>query len=586
MTALATRTAQVGGTRSEVLRRDRDRFLAFAFSAADILVELDAEFRITYAAGATLGLTGETEDQIIGRPFVDLVAPSDRALVAELARGLKPGMRLDPVRIRFTRPEDDPIPLMLSGYQLSETGGAYYFTLRIGATVSPEGRTLTVRRDPQTGLMDKESFAEVAKTQVRAAHDQGEPLSFTVVRLGDLTEIRSQLERDDQECLFTTVGACLKAESSGGDLAARLDEANYGLVHAPEADIAQLKTRIFEYLRSLDPAGKGVSLDAATIADAATVIGDTDGSRTLIYTLNRICETALDGTSEEAAVRIEDLVRDATERVVAFRRIVAHDEVQLAFQPIVEVATRKIRHYEALARFSSVVTASPYETIAFAENVGLICDLDYTMCRRVLQWLEERRVDHPDRIYTIAVNMSGRSVTNGAFLNSLHELFRRHQTVRSNLVIELTESARIRDLVGCNRFVQSLRQAGHLVCLDDFGTGAAALAYLHALDIDIVKIAGQYVQGAVQNKKYRATLKAMAALCTDLGILSVAEMVEDASYLPVLAECAIPLAQGYLFGRPSFDIFDFDPVKAGQRMAGIGKPTPYIPDPKKARWYS
>ena len=117
-------------------------------------------------------------------------------------------------------------------------------------------------------------------------------------------------------------------------------------MHAPEADISQLKARIFDYLGPLDPAGKGVAIDAATLADAATMMDETDGTRTLIYTLNRICETALDGTSGEAAMRIEDLVRDANERVVAFRRMVARDEVQLAFQPIVEVATRKIRHYE------------------------------------------------------------------------------------------------------------------------------------------------------------------------------------------------------------------------------------------------
>lgn len=565
MTALATRTELTSGGRSETLRRDRDRFLAFAFSAADILLELDCDFRISYAAGATLALTGEAEDKIVGRPFVELVAASDRALVAELTRSLKPGMRLDPVRIRFNRPNQEPIALTASGYQLAEIGGGYYFTLRLGAALSADGRSFTVRRDAQTGLLDEESFAEIAKAQVRAAQEQGDPLSFTVVRLGDLTDIRTQLDRGDQDCLFTTVGAALKAESAGGDLATRLDETNYGLVHAPEADISQLKARIFDYLRSLDPAGKGVAIDAATLADAATMMDETDGTRTLIYTLNRICETALDGTSGEAAMRIEDLVRDANERVVAFRRMVSRDEVQLAFQPIVEVATRKIRHYEALARFSSAIGASPYETIAFAENVGLICDFDYTMCRRVLQWLEERRADRPDRRYTVAVNMSGRSVGNGPFLDSLHQLLRQHHAVRSQLMIELTESARIRDLAPCNSFIQSLRQAGHKVCLDDFGTGAAALAYLHELDVDIVKIAGQYVQGAIQHKKYRATLKAMAALCTELGIESVAEMVEDASYLPVLVECRIPLAQGYLFGRPSFDIAEFESAKPKPR---------------------
>ena len=72
---------------------------------------------------------------------------SDRALVAELTRSLRPGMRLDPVRIRFNRPNQEPVALTASGYQLAEIGGGYYFTLRLGTALSADGRSFTVRRD-------------------------------------------------------------------------------------------------------------------------------------------------------------------------------------------------------------------------------------------------------------------------------------------------------------------------------------------------------------------------------------------------------------------------------------------------------
>ena len=191
--------------------------------------------------------------------------------------------------------------------------------------------------------------------------------------------------------------------------------------------------------------------------------------------------------------------------------------MQLAFQPIVELATKQTRHFEVLARFSKTIGVSPYQTISFAENVGLICDFDLTMCRRALAWLEERRKSAPDKRYTIAVNLSGRSVGNAAFLESLFALFHEHDPVRKLLSIELTESARIRDLTAANNFIQSLRKDGHEVALDDFGTGASALSYLHSIEVDIVKIAGEYVRGAVANQKYRATLKAMGSLAPSLG---------------------------------------------------------------------
>jgi EAL domain-containing protein (putative c-di-GMP-specific phosphodiesterase class I) len=99
-----------------------------------------------------------------------------------------------------------------------------------------------------------------------------------------------------------------------------------------------------------------------------------------------------------------------------------------------------------------------------------------------------------------------------------------------------------------------LRGAGHLVCLDDFGAGAAALRYLHDLDVDIVKIDGQYIQGALRGGKNKAFLKAIAGLCSELGVETVAEMVENEKTVATVKECGIGFAQGYYFGRPSIEI--------------------------------
>jgi len=197
MSNLAQQQGSPNPARVDPVRRDRDRFLAFAFCAADILVELDKQCRISYIAGATLALTGKSDAQLLGRPFAGMVAPVDRTLFDELLGGLKPGRRLDPVRIRFSGPRGQAVPLLLFGYQLAEVGGAYYFALRLEPSVSgSEGRTVTLRRDAQTGLLDAESFAESASARVRGAKQKAEELSFTVLRIGDLAELRSQLGRD------------------------------------------------------------------------------------------------------------------------------------------------------------------------------------------------------------------------------------------------------------------------------------------------------------------------------------------------------------------------------------------------------
>jgi EAL domain-containing protein (putative c-di-GMP-specific phosphodiesterase class I) len=146
-----------------------------------------------------------------------------------------------------------------------------------------------------------------------------------------------------------------------------------------------------------------------------------------------------------------------------------------------------------------------------------------------------------------------------SFVAALHDLLKSYPAIRSRLIFEITESARVADLELADRFIQGLRGEGHKVCLDDFGAGAAAFQYLRALEVDIVKIDGQYLRGAVEGGKSRAFLKAMAGLCRDLEIEMIAEMVEDRRYLPLLEDCGIRYAQGYLFGRPEADIGHFLP---------------------------
>jgi EAL domain-containing protein (putative c-di-GMP-specific phosphodiesterase class I) len=129
---------------------------------------------------------------------------------------------------------------------------------------------------------------------------------------------------------------------------------------------------------------------------------------------------------------------------------------------------------------------------------------------------------------------------------------------REHILFEVTESAKLHDLEEANRIIQTLRQAGHIVCLDDFGAGAAAFQYLSALDVDVVKIDGAYVIDAIKNRRHRALLKAMASMCRELDIKTVAEMIEDEEAAELVRECGIDYGQGYLFGRPSKLISAFE----------------------------
>ena len=174
------------------------------------------------------------------------------------------------------------------------------------------------------------------------------------------------------------------------------------------------------------------------------------------------------------------------------------------------------------------------------------------MCERVIKKINQAN-DNGHELY-IAVNLSGRSLEDKSFLEAFAKLLSKHEKIRTQLMFEVTESAEIIDLDATNNFITGLREKGHHVCLDDFGAGAAAFQYLRALDIDFVKIDGMYVREALVKANGKSFLRAMANLCSDIGIDTIAEMVEDEEVAGFLIESGVRYGQGYLFGKPSLGI--------------------------------
>lgn len=241
--------------------------------------------------------------------------------------------------------------------------------------------------------------------------------------------------------------------------------------------------------------------------------------------------------------------------VNSFKAITAHADFEAVFQPIIDAHTGVIHHYEALARFPGICDAqSPYAQIAFAEEADLIADFDLAMTRKVLDWLGGGALDREARV---AVNISGHSLGSSACLTTLEALVRENAWARGRLLFEITESAHLGNLAAANAFVQRLRRQGFPVCLDDFGAGAATFEYLSSLEIDIVKLDGAAVRGARSAHKGHAFLKALVGLCRDLGVVTVAEMIEDEAALEFVRSCGVHFVQGYLFGRPAHDIRAF-----------------------------
>lgn len=539
----------------EQMKSERARFVALAFCWADIVLEIDADEKVVYAGGAIRPLLARSQQDVVGGEVKDLVAPADLGLFRSLMGVARRQGRIENQFVRLRREKGNTTPFAVSGYQMPEMDGHYFFALRMGTRAEKlTAAGAKLKKDEASGLYDADSFAELMGQQVRGGTLPPDS-KMTLISVAGLTDLTGKLGESKGEDLLNSVSAALRANSVDGDAASRIDNDKFGLVHGAELDIADLESQIARFAREMDPAGEGIAVESATVAVDATVTSGEDLANGLIYSINKF-KHARGGSFDlkSLSTSLSGLVSEAAASVAGFKRVVSGREFGVAFHPILDTRTGEIHHYEALVRFDSQEKGqSPYEHIVFAEETGLISEFDLAMAEKCIQWL----AGQPKK-YKIAVNISGNSVGNMGYITGLQNLLRGNTWLHERIMFEITESARMDDLSAANAFIQGLRTDGYEVCLDDFGAGAANFQYLSTLEVDVVKIDGPAVKNAEAARKGRAFLRALCNLCRELRVDTIAEMVDTEDTLKFVRDCGVNHVQGYLFGKPSTNIKVFE----------------------------
>lgn len=537
-----------GSSQAVDLFRDRDRYVAFAFAVAEAFLEVDSKRVIKYAGGAVHWLTGGDSADLLGVSVLDIIARPDRALVkAALATCVNQG-RFGPVDIRVTWKNARLLRVALYGTHLGDHNGNIYLALRAqGVDLSAEA-TDDMARARKAGLLDMADFANVAGEALKAGRNLDQPYNMTLFNVEGLDRLRTRLDADIANEFLDDISAHLQVASVNCASAGRLDDERYGLVHDADLDIDALEQTIADQAKDLDPAGQGLNMAATTLDLEAGEMSEVESAKALLYTINKFSETRGDFTIRELSDGYKSMLDQTRQKMVALKDTIANGTFDIFFQPIVDLVTRAVHHYEALSRLREAgPQSSPHRFIAFAEEVDLIADFDLAVCRKVLDKIQAAR-DNGD-VLDIAVNLSTRSLAKPTFVDALHALLD-HRSVGEELLFEVTESWKIKDLESTNRILHTLRTRGHHICLDDFGAGSASFEYLRALDVDYVKIDGVYVREALTKPNGKAFLRSMANLCRDLDIQTVGEMIETEEVAAFLLEVGVRYGQGYLFGKP------------------------------------
>jgi diguanylate cyclase (GGDEF)-like protein len=445
--------------------------------------------------------------------------------------------------VRLTRHHDLGTPVTWSGVvMMSAVFGRQFLALRQTMALS---RDLDEQRsrlayeathDSLTGLPNRAMLAE----RLAALGTAGDP-ALIMIDLDGFKAINDSLGHQAGDRLLVTVAERLAAAGQSGSdvLVSRLGGDEFAVLLDTGGQHRAIQLAGWMLAAAAEP----ITLQTRTVsvrASAGIATGAHDD-------LMRHADLALYGA--KAAGKGQWRVFDPAMQAEVDARLqreadLAHGALEVRFQPIVELATRRINAAEALIRMRhpehGILT--PDQFLGAARDQGRLPEFD----RWVLRQACAQAAVWPT--LAVSVNLSAEYLAAGTVVGDVTAALAANRLPGTALVVEVTETALVADLDAAAATLAQLQALGVRVALDDFGTGYSSLSYLRRLPVDILKIDRSFVQDLDTGDA--RLLTAVVAMAGSLGLTCVAEGVEHESQAVALREMHCERAQGYLFARP------------------------------------
>jgi len=503
------------------------RLLGFAFTNADFLFEVDGQGTILFAAGAANDLVKESGEALLGKPAGKLFKPSEGIKFATFTKALKAGDRAGPYKLTLATGAQANLAM----FRLPDNGANISCTL---ARPGSRGPSATV--DPKTGLAQRDEF-------LAAAEKAGNKDALTLVNVPGLPDFCATLSSDNADALMQRIGDNLQA--SGASATGRISETGFGAVAPATRGSLNLANKVAEAFT----AGGLSPLPVAEMRMALQGPGLSPEQRmlSLRYVVGRFAEKGKPpaGDGDIGSV-FASMLEETQIRLAAMSRTVGEGAFEIAYQPIADLATGKVSHYEALARFTGPEGTA--ETVKFIEALGIANSFDLAVAGKVLSLIEQQPHAH------VAFNISGETIADPASFGMLAAILAKRRQLAPRTLIEITETAAIADLESAGKAIQVLREMGYRVGLDDFGAGAASVNYLHAFQVDFVKFDGAMIQKIGASKRDDALLAGLAKLCGEMGTITIAEWIESKEMAEAARAMGFQHGQGKWLGAPVKEI--------------------------------
>ena len=462
---------------------------------------------------------------------------------------------------------------------LATGGGVGYFRSLHRQLTHHKQASDMAQYDALTGLLNRTAFEQKLSLALEEAREKTTLLAVLFVDLDRFKAVNDTFGHEMGDELLKSIARTLRANVRQQDLVARLggDEFTIALTNLREREsAAAIAKKLVEMLNSpFEIDGKVLSISASVgIAiyprDGEDVETLTQSADNAMYQVKEAGKNAFNFSTMEA--RNQKTRRVELER--ALRTALENDELELRYQPQIDLATNRLCGLETLVRWRNkeLGLISPQEFIPIAEEAGLIVPIGHWLLRQACFQMKEW-IDKGYRPIKVSVNVSSLQFAQSSFLGHVQGALQDSGLDPNLLEIEVTESVLVREPEMALRIFRKLARMGVHVALDDFGTGYSSLSYLQSLPIGTLKIDRSFIRALVSpsqriSNSTTPIVEAICAMALKLGKGIIAEGIETHEQRDYLKKIGCQTGQGFLFSKPA------RPPEIERLLATVAGPPP------------